>query len=330
MDLVRLIMEQLSPQLIGRIASALGLDPASAQKAVAAGVPALLSGLVSLVSKPEGASRLVTILQQQEPSQVDRTASMIGSGNQQALVDQGTNTLSSLFGNSTLNSLSGALGRFAGTGEGQAKSLLAMVAPIAMGVLGGQQKSQGLDAKGLTNLLTSQKDPIASAMPAGFAKLLGSTGLLEGVSDRISDAGAGATRAAQATATQMQSTARATTAAATRQATATRGLSSRWLWIIAALVVLALLAYYWYGIRGVEQVAEPETPPATRPPPRRQKRRLRRSSRRRTSRSAMSILESGSRLSSTERKRRFKASQIPLRLKLRCPSLKRCAPMSTR
>jgi len=266
MDLVRLIMEQLSPQLIGRIASALGLDPASAQKAVAAGVPALLSGLVSLVSKPEGASRLVTILQQQEPSQVDRTASLIGSGNQQALVDQGTNTLSSLFGNSTLNNLSGALGRFAGTGEGQAKSLLAIVAPMAMGVLGGQQKSQGLDAKGLANLLTSQKDSIASAMPAGFAKLLGSTGLLEGVSDRISDAGAGATRAAQATATQMQSTARTTTAAATRQATATRGLSGGWLWIIAALVVLALLAYYWYGIRGVEQVAEPETPPATTQP----------------------------------------------------------------
>ena len=267
MDLVRLIMEQLSPQLIGQIASALGLDPASAQKAVAAAVPALLSGLVSLVSKPEGASRLATILQQQEPSQVDRTASMIGSGNQQALVDQGMNTLSSLFGNSTLNSLSGALGRFAGTGEGQAKSLLAMVAPIAMGVLGGQQKSQGLDATGLTNLLTSQKDSIASAMPAGFANLLGSTGLLEGVSDRISDAGAGATRAAQATTTQMQDTARATTAAATRQATATRGLSSWWPWIIAALVVLALLAYYWYGIRGVEQVAEPETPPATRPAP---------------------------------------------------------------
>jgi hypothetical protein len=267
MDLVRLIMEQLSPQLIGRIASALGLDPALAQKAVAAAVPALLSGLVSLVSKPEGASRLATMLRQQEPSQVDRAASMIGSGNQQALVDQGTNTLSSLFGNPTLNSLSGTLGRFAGTGEGQAKSLLAMVAPIAMGVLGGQQKSQGLDAKGLTNLLTSQKDSIASAMPAGFAKLLGSTGLLEGVSDRISDAGAGATRAAQATTTQMQSTARTTTAAATRQATATRGLSSWWPWIIAALVVLALLAFYWYGIRGGEQVAEPETPPATQPAP---------------------------------------------------------------
>jgi hypothetical protein len=267
MDLVRLIMEQLSPQLIGRIASALGLDPALAQKAVAAAVPALLSGLVSLVSKPEGASRLATMLRQQEPSQVDRAASMIGSGNQQALVDQGTNTLSSLFGNATLNNLSGALGRFAGTGEGQAKSLLAMVAPIAMGVLGGQQKSQGLDAKGLTNLLTSQKGSIASAMPAGFAKLLGSTGLLEGVSDRISDAGAGATRAAQATTTQMQSTARTTTAAATRQATATRGLSSWWPWIIAALVVLALLAFYWYGIRGGEQVAEPETPPATQPAP---------------------------------------------------------------
>jgi Bacterial protein of unknown function (DUF937) len=267
MDLVRLIMDQLSPQLIGRIASALGLDSASTQKGIAAAVPALLSGLVALVSKPEGASRLATMLQQ-EPDQVDRAASMIGGGNQQALVDRGTNTLSSLFGNSTLDSLSGALGRFAGTGEGQAKSLLAMAAPIVMGVLGGQQKSQGLDAKGLANLLTSQKDSIAGAMPAGFANLLSGTGLLEGVSDRVRDAGAGASRAAQSSAAQVQSTARATTAAANRQATATRGSSMRWLWALAALVVLALLAYYWYGSRGVEQVAEPETaPPATQPAP---------------------------------------------------------------
>jgi hypothetical protein len=39
MDLVRLIMDQLSPQLIGRIASALGLDSASTQKGIAAAVP---------------------------------------------------------------------------------------------------------------------------------------------------------------------------------------------------------------------------------------------------------------------------------------------------
>jgi hypothetical protein len=269
MDLVKLILDRLSPQLIGRIASALGLDSGAAQKAVGAAVPALLSGLVGLVSKPEGANRLATMLREQEPSQVDRIASMIGGSDQQAVIDQGTSTLSALFGNATVGSLAGALGRFAGTGEGQARSLLGMAAPIVMGVLGRQQQSAGLDAKGLANLLTSQKDTIAGAMPSGFASMLGGTGLLDGVADRLRDTQASAARAAQTGAAQVQTAARGATAAAAHHATAARrSSSSRWIWLVAAIVVLAALAYYWYGSRGVEQVAEPteETAP-TQPAP---------------------------------------------------------------
>ena len=78
MDLIKLIMEQLSPQLIGQIASALGLDRASTEKAISAVVPTLLSALVGLVSKSGGASRLATMLQQQDPDQLERATSMVG------------------------------------------------------------------------------------------------------------------------------------------------------------------------------------------------------------------------------------------------------------
>ncbi len=262
MNLIKLIMEQLSPQLIGRIASALGLDRGSTEKAISAAVPALLAGLVGLVSKPDGASRLASMLGQQEPDQVERAASMIGSNDQQALVDHGTGSLASLLGNDALGSLTGALGRFAGAGEGQAKSLLGIAAPLVMGVLGRQQRDAGLDATGLANLLTSQKDAIAAALPSGLANMLGGTGLLEGVSDRLRDTGAATARATEATATQLRSAARSVPPAAPR-ASAAGGSSMRWAWIVAAIVIVAGLAYYFIGGKRGQEMAEQATGSAT-------------------------------------------------------------------
>jgi hypothetical protein len=264
MDLIRLIMERLSPQLIGQIASALGLDRAATEKAISAAVPALLSALVGLVSKPDGATRLATTLQQQDPDQVERAASTVGSGDQQAVIDQGNNSLASLFGNDALGSLTSALGRFAGTGEGQAKSLLGLVAPLVLGVLGRQQKTSGLDATGLADLLTSQKDAIAGALPSGLANLLSGTGLLQGISDRLRDTGATAARATGASAASLQNAARSVPPAAQR-ASASGGSSMRWAWVAAAIVVVAALAYYYVGGKRSQEMAERATGSATQP-----------------------------------------------------------------
>jgi chemotaxis protein histidine kinase CheA len=262
MDLIRLIMERLSPQLIGQIASALGLDRAATEKAISAAVPALLSALVGLVSKPDGATRLATTLQQQDPDQLERAASTVGSGDQQALIDQSTGSLASLFGNDALGSLTSALGRFAGTGEGQARSLLGLVAPLVLSVLGRQQKTSGLDATGLANLLTSQKDAIAGALPSGLANLLSGTGLLQGISDRLRDTGAAATRATEASAASLQNAARSVPSPAQR-APASGSSSMRWAWVAAVVVVVAALAYYYVGGKRSQEMAERATEPAT-------------------------------------------------------------------
>jgi hypothetical protein len=259
MDLIKLIMEQLSPQLIGRIAGASGLDRASTEKAIGAAVPAILSALVGLVSKSDGANRLATMLQQQSPDQLERAASMIGSGNQQALIDQGTGSLASLLGDDALGSLTGALGRFAGTGEGQAKSLLGMAAPLVMGVLGRQQSHAGLDAGGLADLLISQKDSIVRALPSGLASLLSGTGLLEGVADRLRGVGTAASRATEGAAGSPQGGAPAPAA----RASAAGGSPMRWAWIAAAIVVVAALAYQFVGGKPDQEMAEQTTPSAT-------------------------------------------------------------------
>ena len=64
-----------------------------------------------------------------------------------------------------------------------------------MGALGREQRTQGLDAQGLARMLTDQKDSIVHALPAGLAGALGSTGLLDGVADRL---GQGVSTVAQA------------------------------------------------------------------------------------------------------------------------------------
>ena len=66
-NLVSEVAEVLSPAIVSRIASALGLNQTSTQKAIAAAAPALLAALISYVSKPQGATKLAEVVKKQEP-----------------------------------------------------------------------------------------------------------------------------------------------------------------------------------------------------------------------------------------------------------------------
>jgi hypothetical protein len=56
MNIVSTVSQFLTPDLIAKMASAGGIsDRATAQKAVGAAVPAILSSLAGLASNPEGA-----------------------------------------------------------------------------------------------------------------------------------------------------------------------------------------------------------------------------------------------------------------------------------
>src|SRR5215510_3192155 len=66
-NLIALIAQFLTPDMIARIASALGIDRTLAQKAIDAAVPAMLARLAGHASKPEGARQLSNVLAQQAP-----------------------------------------------------------------------------------------------------------------------------------------------------------------------------------------------------------------------------------------------------------------------
>ncbi|HZN30241.1 MAG TPA: DUF937 domain-containing protein, partial [Xanthobacteraceae bacterium] len=177
-NLVSLVTQFLTPDVIARIASTLGLDSTIVQKAISGSIPAILAGLAGVAVKPEGAQQLSGAVAQQSPTVLDNLTSVIGGAGQRAFADGGSSMLSKLLGGGTMNALTGAIGEFAGVSKTATGSLLGMLGPVVLGALGRQQRSAGLDASGLASLLASQKDQIAAAIPSGLANQLGGTGLL--------------------------------------------------------------------------------------------------------------------------------------------------------
>jgi Bacterial protein of unknown function (DUF937)/PRC-barrel domain len=177
-NIVSTISRFLTPELIGKMASATGLDRSMAHKATAAAVPAILSGLADVASRAGGARQLANAVAEQP---TDLLGSLVNSltGAQQ-MADKGSGLLSSLLGGGMSGLLASTVGKFLGIGESPMRMLMGLLTPIIMGVLGREQRAQGMDANGLARLLTGQKDEIASAMPAGLGRLLEQSGFQPG------------------------------------------------------------------------------------------------------------------------------------------------------
>jgi hypothetical protein len=171
-NLVSTIMQSLTSEATGKIASSLGLEPSAAQRGIAAGIPGILAGLANSASSHEGAQRLASAVSHMEDmSGTDIVRGVVDSSHR-SLADTGWSTISSLIGGSSLESLSSIIAQFAGFGQGSAKSLLGLLAPVVLGFLRREQVSGGLDSHGLASLLSSQRDNIERAIPPGVARRL--------------------------------------------------------------------------------------------------------------------------------------------------------------
>src|SRR3954468_9134620 len=260
-NLVSVVMQFLTPDMIAKIASALGLDRNVAQKAITGAIPALLASFADVASSPNGARQLTNTLTQQSGS-LDSFKNLIGSSGQNSLAETGSSMLSGLFGGGALDTMAQTIGKFAGIGEGTSKSMLGMLGPVVLGTLGQQQRSMGLDASGLVSLLTSQKDQFAAAMPSGLASQLGAAGLIDGATGGARGAAAAASAAGGRIAEASERTAYQAGQAASAAARSTA--TSQWPYWLVAAVVLGGLAWFALGRSGEDDtVAQVPPPPAT-------------------------------------------------------------------
>jgi hypothetical protein len=254
-NLFSIVMQSLTPGVIARIASVLGIDPDLAQKAIGGSVPALLAGLANVAATPSGAHQLSNVVARQ-PGPLDSLKGLLESGGDPAAITgAGSNMLASLFGGNALNTLTATIGKFAGLNEGMTKALLGMLAPVVLGTLGQQQRSAGLDAGGLASMLASQKDQLAAAIPSSLASQLGAAGLIDKVGAGLRSGAAAASGAAP----------RVTTAADRMGEAGRTGFGGmQWSYIAAAVALLAVLGWFFLGRPGTETVTEAQrtaTPP---------------------------------------------------------------------
>jgi hypothetical protein len=261
-NLVSVVMQFLTPDMIAKIASALGLDRTVAQKAIGGVVPALLASLADVASTPTGARQVANTLAQQQPGSLESLKGLIGSSGQNNLAETGSNMLSGLFGGGALDTMAQSIGKFAGLDGGSSKSLLGMLGPVVLGALGQQQRSAGLDAGGLASLLASQKDQIAAAIPPGLADQLSAAGLIDRTAGGLRSGAA----AASAAGSRIAGASERTMAGASQAASATTSVAaSQWPYWLAGLAVLGGLVWYALGRPGGDTVAEMQRPAATQP-----------------------------------------------------------------
>src|SRR5215468_5826835 len=251
-NLVSYMMQFLTPDMIGRVAGALGLNRSDAQSGVSAVVPALLAAFSGLADKPGGAQSLVNTIKQQS-GVLDNFASMIGGSNQSSFIERGSSLLTSLLGSHDQAALIGAVARFAGLGQNKASSLLGMLTPVVMGLIGRQIGARGVDIGSLTSLLASQKEQIAQALPNGMSELLDRTGLSSGL-ESAADQARRATTAATGQFTQYTSPPRERAARDT-----TFGIPN-WAYWALPLIVLGGLLWYLLG-KPQQEVAQQPAPP---------------------------------------------------------------------
>ncbi|GLS23046.1 hypothetical protein GCM10007874_60660 [Labrys miyagiensis] len=252
-NLPSLVSQLITPDLINRIAAAVGIDPALAQKLVNAAIPAVLGAFASEASNPDGAKSISDLISNQDPNMLDNLISGLKSGNAGALAS-GAGVLSSLLGNEGLGQLSSVLGQATGASQQAASSVLGLVGPAVVGAISNQSPENWQDGAAVANLFEGEKKAIASALPASLAAALNDSGFLQGFESAVSGA-------FKTTTSTLGSAAGAATSTLNPQPVPPRvqptpsapppaqpsGGSMTWLYLVIAIVIVAGIAWYiWH------------------------------------------------------------------------------------
>jgi len=164
----------LTPDVVRNASAMTGESEAATRQAMRGGVASVFAGLANMVSTSEGASTLGSLIRKPAFGKLlnNVSSSFSGGSETSSLLDSGYNLLEKIFGDRT-SSVAGILAGSSGISSSSSGRLMAMLAPLAIGVLGNHAAARGLNATGVANALIGQRDEFAAAAPAGLSKLLG-------------------------------------------------------------------------------------------------------------------------------------------------------------
>jgi hypothetical protein len=225
-DLIGLVSQYVTPQMISQIAGMTGLDQTTAEELVSGAVPSVIASLASAASAPGGAQKIADAVSNADPDLLTKLTGALGSGQSQILTD-GAAKLGALIGGNGLSGLAAALSQHSGANPATAQLAIGAVTHALIGALGQQDPSTWSDGGAIGNLFASQKSAVLAALPADLVKSLSSSGLAQGLG------ASGAAIASSAAVSQ------------TRSASASSGFP---MWTIVVIIVIVLAALYWFFV----------------------------------------------------------------------------------
>ncbi len=195
------LSQHVNADTIGQIANQIGATPGQTKTAVQAAMPMLLGALARNSATPQGAAGILGALERDhDGSLLDNLGGLLGGmsggsgglgeiggmlsgmlggsgGSGGGMMDMGGAILGHVFGGKQGN-VAATLGKSTGLQSGQILQLLALLAPIVMGVLGRQNKqSGGLDQGGLADILGGAFQKSAAQAPPSVTQSAGAGGI---------------------------------------------------------------------------------------------------------------------------------------------------------
>lgn len=195
------LSQHVTTDTIGQIANQIGATPGQTKTAVQAAMPMLLGALARNSATPQGAAGILGALERDhDGSLLDNLGGLLGGmsggsgglgeiggmlsgmlggsgGSGGGMMDMGGAILGHVFGGKQGN-VAATLGKSTGLQSGQILQLLALLAPIVMGVLGRQNKqSGGLDQGGLADILGGAFQKSAAQAPPSVTQSAGAGGI---------------------------------------------------------------------------------------------------------------------------------------------------------
>ena len=164
------LMSLVGPML-GRVAGELGESPQSVSTGMRSGISAILAGLLSKTGDPGAMSQVTQAAAGIDPDAIlADPGALLATGPSSATSPAG-GLLSVLFGGRA-GGIADAIAQGTGMRSSSASSLLSLAIPLVLGFLK-RQSGGTLSAATLSSTLTSERDSIISALPAGLGSLIG-------------------------------------------------------------------------------------------------------------------------------------------------------------
>lgn len=164
MNLIEVAKGLFTNELVNKASTSFGESESGITKALGALVPTVLSSVINKSSTPEGANTVAQMANEQYKTGImDNIGSLLSGGGSGI-----SGLLSGLFGNKT-DLIGNLISNFAGVKSSTSSSLLSLVAPALLSLIGKHAAGNNLNAGSLASFLGSQKNAVEAALPGGFS-----------------------------------------------------------------------------------------------------------------------------------------------------------------